>query len=366
MKRSPLYYCILAAMLFVLFLANDFGFVNIQRTAIITAVGIDAEEEGVKVTAFTDVPIDTKSVNTVTVQGKGKTVAEAFADINAQTGWYPKLVFCDIILLGEDMQERDVFAALDFFLRLEYARDSSLVAIAQGRAEDILSKKSPLDSVASEVLTGVLSAEAKRAGRVVPVNLKDFAIGYFSDGKSGYMPYVTVSEKEGNAFFSAGETVLFYGGRAFGRLTEQETLCFSLVKNKIRSATISAEADGEEYSLSYQNGKGAVKVDIRDNIPYVTLCVDGKVRIRDTNQSTNLLRLTSSLIVEESVCRAVEKEIADTLTSIYATASAANCDLFGVREQLRRNHNRYYEAFADEILSRAVLQTDIRLSGEKA
>ena len=36
---------ILAGFIFILFMTNDFGLVNIERTAIIMAIGIDYEEE---------------------------------------------------------------------------------------------------------------------------------------------------------------------------------------------------------------------------------------------------------------------------------------------------------------------------------
>ena len=59
-------------------------------------------------------------------------------EINAKTGWYPKLVFCNLILLGEDTAKQNVFDALDYFLLDEYLSDNCLVAACNGKAKDIL------------------------------------------------------------------------------------------------------------------------------------------------------------------------------------------------------------------------------------
>ena len=39
-------FAVAAAMLFVLFFSNDFGLIDIQKTAIVAAIGIDAERSG--------------------------------------------------------------------------------------------------------------------------------------------------------------------------------------------------------------------------------------------------------------------------------------------------------------------------------
>ena len=99
--RAVRYYVALILALLVLFFSNDFGTTDVQKTAIVMAVGIDRQEEEFIVTSQIAIPQSSKqggASQAVQLVSKGKTVAEAFAQINAKTGWYPKLVFCRLIL----------------------------------------------------------------------------------------------------------------------------------------------------------------------------------------------------------------------------------------------------------------------------
>ncbi|MDE6667853.1 MAG: hypothetical protein K2K38_05850, partial [Clostridia bacterium] len=88
-RASVLIYLVLFLALLGLFFTNDFGLVDIHKSAIITAVGIDLEEEEVQVTAEIAVPQPSQSgenIKYTQVQGSGLTIADALNEINAKTG----------------------------------------------------------------------------------------------------------------------------------------------------------------------------------------------------------------------------------------------------------------------------------------
>ena len=189
-KLSSKLLLLAAGALLLLFLTNNFGLIDIQKTAIVTAIGIDAGEGGTfDVTAQIAIP-DAGGANTasnVTVPG-AETVGEAIAELNRKTGWFPTLVHCSLILLGERAAEEDVFRALDYFLRSEYVEDSCLVALCADTAAAALGAGSPIGELASSAIAKVLSAEAQKTGLVSVTNLRDFAKGYFAEGQSGFLP----------------------------------------------------------------------------------------------------------------------------------------------------------------------------------
>ena len=103
-KNTVRYFIILIALLFFLFLSGDFGLIDVQKTAIIMAVGIDREDDTFIVTSQIAVPNASdqgKSTETVQIVSRGKTVADAFEEINAKTqmtscisgGWTRIFVF---------------------------------------------------------------------------------------------------------------------------------------------------------------------------------------------------------------------------------------------------------------------------------
>ena len=130
---------ILAAIVAITFFSNDFGLVDIQKTAIILAAGIDRTADGFSLTAQIAVPKGsdrtTGGTSSVEIEGQGATVSDCISAIYAKTGWVPKLVFCDLVLLGEEAARANAFDALDFFLRNVYAPDSCLLPVWEAAAK---------------------------------------------------------------------------------------------------------------------------------------------------------------------------------------------------------------------------------------
>ena len=130
-RLTPILYVLGVLFVAILFFSNDFGLIDIQKTAIILAVGVDREEDSFIVTSQIAVPSaspDSKaSAEALQVETRGETVGAAIQKINEKTGWYPKLVFCNLILLGKSALEKDVFECLDYFLRNDYMSDDCLV-----------------------------------------------------------------------------------------------------------------------------------------------------------------------------------------------------------------------------------------------
>lgn len=157
-------FLLIAAFLLLLFFSNDFGLIDIQKTSIITAIGIDKGEEGMlDVTAQIAVPEAGGNGTAGNVSVKGaRTVGEAIAVLNLKTGWYPTLVHCRLILLGAEATETDVFRSLDYFLRSQFVEDSCLVAVCAERAEDALGAQSPVGDMTYAAIEKVLSSEAQK------------------------------------------------------------------------------------------------------------------------------------------------------------------------------------------------------------
>lgn len=85
---------------------NDFSLIDVEKTAIIVALGIDKAEDGIEITAQIGVPHSTEKAldNTDTlISAKGKTVMDAIETLSARSGWFPKLSFCNFIVFGKEL-----------------------------------------------------------------------------------------------------------------------------------------------------------------------------------------------------------------------------------------------------------------------
>jgi Ger(x)C family germination protein len=389
---------LILALFAFLFFSNDFGLIDIQKTAIVLAAGIDEGENGGYTVsaeiAVAEASTGGRQVSEVTVSGEGDTVAQAFRDINLKTGCFPKISFCDLIVLGEEVAQKDVFDALGFFLRNEYMSDNCLLATCEGKAADILSSPIPVDGMTAIGLQKILSTEAKEAGNISTVNLKDFAIGYYSDHKSSYMPYIRkVPQPEGNKqggaqgngqggqaagefalpvaqtsdpsaenMFNAALTAVFYEGKEVAILSEAESFAFNLVSNHIRLATIDVPYQDQIYALGLKNIKGSLCFSLENNVPTLEIELRANAQTTDSSRAESIQEVTQYLSVKEGVLRETERILQDSLLSAFETCRAVRCDLFEVTDKLKKCESRYYASYKDIVLERTVPSIAVRVS----
>lgn len=382
------------AFLLLLFFSNDFGIVDIQKTAIVTAIGIDASEEEGKfdVTAQIAMPASAaqsgggaETSSNVSIQGAA-TVGEAIAEINRKTGWYPTLVHCRLVILGEETAEEDVFRALDYFLRSEFVEDSCLTAMCAGRAEKLLGARSSIGDMTSRAIAKVLSNESQKTGTVCVTNLRDFAKGYYSVSESGVLPLLakkpeaesgnagqsgqsaaalpvqssgsgSAGQKSGNGkadVFDAAETVLFYKGKRVAVLNGEETLAYNLAASPTDFAygdvTVAENGKDVTYNLKMKIDKKSQSIEVVNGVPVFTFRIRANAQIADANKSDGIIDIAKTTIVPAHVLRAAEQKFRDKLSSVLQKASESGCDLFEMKIKLYRYAHKNYGALKDTIL----------------
>ena len=409
LKNSIRYYLLIVLSLGFLFLSNDFGVTDVQKTAIVVAAGIDRQEDTFIVTSQVAIPQSSKQGNSsqaVQIVSRGKTVGEAFEEINAKTGWYPKLVFCDLIVLGESAKNSDVFAALDFFLRDEYLSDDCLLAVCEGTAKDLLNTSALVDPSSSAAMKKVLSSHAERVGTVLPNTLREFAIGYFSDSKSSYLPILTTEpqqekignndksqsqngeKSEGNSgesgngnsaqsssqsqqgegqapqdkpVFSARETALFVNGKWVESLNSEETFAFATVQSKLQLASYTINDGENACSLNIRRNSPSVKLKA-GNGDFFSLKIDLTLTagLLDYAQSQPIDKISDAGDVPEEFFTVATKKLAGEIESVYEKCRGVKCDIFGVRERLTKYGKRALKDKGSVALENTRAQVSVR------
>lgn len=253
-RNTVRYYLLVIILLAFLFFSNDFGLIDVQKTAIVMAAGIDREEDGFILTSQIAVPQSSsqgKSSQAVQLVSRGKTISEAFEQINTKTGWYPKLVFCKLIVIGEKAAQDNVFDALDFFLLDEYLADDCQVAVCEGLAKDVLNVSPLVDPSNSVAIGKVLSAHAERVGTVRPTTLKDFSIGYFGDSHSALLPVLKTEPQQEEISSSNSSENSGQGGQG-----SDETQSESEEQSGEDSQSNEGRQNGSEEQNSGESGQG--------------------------------------------------------------------------------------------------------------
>lgn len=371
-RTAPKFALFLGGALLFSFFSNDFGLVDIQKTAVILAAGIDRSGEGYELTAQISVPKGGEKAGgtaSVELSGKGETVADCLMMMYADSGWIPKFDFCSLVLLGERAAREGAMPALNYFLHNEYMSDNCAVAVAEGSAGEMLKKTSAIDDTPSLAIHKLFSGAAEKTGAAVKNTLREFAVGTLGVSKSSFMPFIRTlphesgtgssegsggkggasgsdgpgGEEDAPVLFRAEETALFREGKLTGLLSAEETLAFNLVRGKVKAGILTVEGEGgEPVSLSIKRGGGSAKLG-DESEPRAKLSVRLKVLVSDRTEEDFMAGSETNVATDEDERRA-EELISSYISSLWETCNGSGCDLFLLARELYRKDPKAFEA----------------------
>lgn len=379
-------YALIIGVCAVLFFTNDFGLVDLRKTAVVIGVGLDVEEGDVTLTAQLAVPQPAENGENTkfnVVTGTGATVAAALNEVNVKTGFYPKLVFCKLIILGESCFEEDITKLLDYFYRNEYTGLTLLVAACEGSAKELISQQFPCGNSATDVIEKLLSSEAKASGNVSAVTLKDIGESSFSPSASAYMPYLengVLKESGGSGGEGGGgsgggggasqqceeselacnKCAMFSGGYCKGVLPTDQTFAFNLLENEVKHAFVESGESEKKRVLGLRDCKGDTNLSFEEGKPVLEIQFKASVNVQDSELGFEPDRAANIRIPEE-ILKQGEDTIKNLFEQLFKSAQQADSDIFGAKTKLYKSHYKKYEQNKEGFLGKLQLRCKVKL-----
>ena len=386
-------FIIVLAIVFLFFFSNDFMLIEVQKIAIVTGVGVDVSETGeVEATLQIAVPEssnDASENKKAVVMGKGKTVAEAILEVGDITGWYPKLNFCNLILLGKSVTDMNIIEVIDYFSKTLKVQDSALVAVSEKPAKDILKGATPLDNITSFALQKILVKDSGMTIDVNTVSVKDFAINYYSRASSCTLPLITMekeekgksmptstsqektnSQNDGDEIYKASTTLLFKNGILKGSIDEDGTKTLNILKRKVKESVITVndvDIDGQKTDvlLTVLNNKSHIKLKIEKGLPKLYIKTTVFTKTEDENGTNRNLHLENNVFVNEKVLRKAEEDFKNQLELLIEKAKETGVDILGVDKMLYKYHNKYYKPLKDNLYGNLSYSLNVKFTSQK-
>ncbi len=400
-KRIKFFMLLLLAV-FVFFISADYSYINIEKTALIVSIGIDKDQDVYSVTTQIAIPqasADSAKNSESIITGEGSTIYSAISKIGEQTGWYPKLSFCNLIVLGESILQDDVMGVIDFFVRSYKVEDSAILCACEGSAKDLLSSASPLDNVSGFALAKIFVRDSNTASRVMTTTIKNFSIGYFSKSKSGFMPLVKKVElknsvtqvdkglsgssgesgsgassgssqggeqgQDSKVIYDASSTILFYKGKKVDEIDSELTLFFSLLFKSVNEASFSITShdhDGKEgtFLISVTKATHRRKLTFVDNKPVFTVYLDMWLKISDSSISQSIDEISSlGKLNDETLFKA--KTYTETMVkTLFNRAKNCGSDIFEYVNLLYKYYpykfNEHYLTINEDITHQIIVK----------
>lgn len=406
-------------MLFTFFFSNDFGLIDVEKTSIITAFAIDKESDGYVVCAqvavheATDANAENKKA---TLSGKGKTVGEAIKNIGDNSGWFPKLAFCNLILIGNSIAEDNVVNVLDYFAKTLRVQDSALVALSENSAKELLEIGTPLDNISSFALQKIMFKTPGFDKDVAPTDVKSFCSGHYSLSASSYMPLVKIisaqdgsskvnlqkekseqsssneaqstastdggnssgsggsSSNQGtktgeNTLFDARTTALFKDGKKVGELDSDLTLTFNALNHSISGTTLPVHnvEFGQKtvnYLLTILDDSHLVSVKATDEQLSVDVFLSLYCKISDVDTDYSDQALSQNQPLPTPLVNAVTDKLTSEIKELFLTATNTGCDFLKIKEKLYRHNFSRYSRYKDNYLQQMKLNVKVDVHGQ--
>ncbi len=409
MRKSRLKYLIIAFLVItILFFSNDFGLIDVEKEAIITAVAIDVnDQEKYEVTVQIAVPEASNTTtenNKAQITGHGDTIGSAIKNTGDISGWYPQLAFCNLIIIGDKVAESDIIKVLDFFAKTLRIQDSAQLVLAENTAKELLEKTTPLDNISSFAIQKILFKNPGFDTDVATVDIKTFCSGYYSDSNSSFMPMIKLLSKDGKTqdknsqsqnggqeqsnqsqqskseqsadskkgenFFDASYTALFYKGVKVGELNTEMTHTFNMLWRNVKGTTIpvnyySTSGQKNSYLLKVLRCTPKIKVTANDFELKMDVSVDLYCKITDHNGSDHNASVSNNKPLPDKLIKEAQNQLTENMLGLIQTSKQTGCDFFGIKEKIYRFNHKYYARYKDVFLQEVVPNININVSGQK-
>lgn len=391
---------ILGALLAIFYFSSDFALIDIEKTAIIVAIGIDeGENSRYKITAQIAIPqaTDTAAANDdAVVIGDGNTVMEGIQNIGAKTGWHPKLSFCSLVLIGRKVAENGVKDVIDYFIVSEKVQNSAIVAMADDKAGEILTSKTPLDAISSFAVSKIVLKSRWMTNTVPNANLRKIALSEYSPSKSSFMPVIkpikentkskeggsssiTASTKSGGSedsgggsggggsgggsggggessggssggkdvpdkVYDASTLAVFSEFKLKGEFDEELTQIFNMLMGPLGESYITLENGDEKTLLALSNGTRSVKVNLEKK-PTIEIKLSFKVEVSDSSEGYSLDKLNRRSVVDEDTITKVTDKLNVLLLKLVDKVKESGADALLIRDKIYKYSNSRFEEF---------------------
>lgn len=328
---------IAAVLLAAIFLSGCIPHTELDKRAIVEAMGIDYSEGKYEVTvqyfnmegSGGSSPIDPSKSNVINISGKGESVSAALESASVKCGRNFMYGITSVIVIGKEALERDILKTLSFAESYYQSNPAVLIAAAD-KASDVIDVKFKEGVVSVERLEALLK-NAEYHGMGETTKILELLSDQQKDNTGTVLPLLKAVNNDSDAS-DDGKSVELTGGvlinnRSYaGDLSLSDLSGIQLIGEKSENIDIAAYVNDERVSVtiydvqtdfdySFSEKGLSFDIDIHANGKYT----DSQLKDKSTDFSE----------VIEEIC---EKEIKERIMSTVGnTVKKYGCDPFSLK-----------------------------------
>ncbi|HBF44653.1 MAG TPA: hypothetical protein DDW16_03410 [Clostridiales bacterium] len=363
-----------------LFLTNNGGLIQIEKTAIVSAIGVDEENGELVITAQVILPqaSDTSENAKAVVSGTGVTIGSAIDNIGSDTGWYPKLSFCKIIIVNQAILDERISEVINYLLYSTKIYDSVLLCASKQSAKDVLTATSPLDILSAYSLEKIFLKNPGKASNVFYTRAKDLAENMTSLSKTGMIPLIDIDNNDNigkveptekppeeslkDIIFKSYETLLFNEGKISGQLNKTQTQTYNFLYKDVQESYYAVSYENTDALLRINDSKRKVKITCDNQNIYLSLNLELKATLVEIKENGKIILLPTPKILPKELTDNASLQLKNSIISLFDKMKDAKSDIFFIRESLYEKHPVKYKNLSQNYLERIKFSVNASVS----
>ncbi len=402
LKKTP----ILIPFFFLLFLYLPSALLlppEVDRNAIVTAVGIDKEGEDYSMSFLRFVPQANLnySEKLEVITCKGRNVSENLEKASVLMGKNINLNHVESIVLGSSVLEEDISKILDFFARTPIVLSGCLLSATNRTAKEIIESVNALNTESGLRLEDVLRfTEQNYYGR--ETTLETFFSGYYSPTGTSFLSYVEMIEGESDGlnpstqsgssgesggsgaessggesgessggssstqqtkkqklFSNNGSLVLMKRGKKQTIMTREDIAGLNYVKSNTGKIMLTIPdydlGDGKLGDIIYEvaESRSVSSVDFENNIPVVSYHVELKLDLFEiVDKITNEKQSIKQYDMDEEITKEIEKIVKQEFFQALTILRETKTDALELYETLQKADRIKFQKFLNSLESK--------------
>lgn len=323
--------------------------VHLKDQLVVEGMGIDTKGEEVNLTVQTlklgaaagdETPQGNRTYNT---EGSGKSIMDAVSGLSKSVS--KKLFFGQnkIIVFSREIAETDFAEKLDYFLRSQNSRIDVAVCVSDTMAKDIIESEENDSGVPCENMVYLLK-NGQDSGVITYITVNELLNMYSDKTSDIYLP--VVEKKKDNNNIQVKGIGLFSDDKLVYVTSDDETMGFLLMNNKVKTCTIEFEDDElGKVGVKITSPKAKKHIEIVDgNINFVVE-IKAKLMIDEIENG-----IVTSLDKEKlsRICSKADDEINRICTQAFTACKDNKSDALRIGEYLAKYSPKSYDKLADD------------------
>ncbi len=354
------------------FSENEIYKKDISNRLVIQGIGIDLESDGTYTVTLQ--AIDTNSSQASSAEGasqpplkayklKGDTVYTAIKTVTEKEGKIPLYSQNRIILIGKSITKEKMDDVIDFFVRNVENGGTVYIAAAEKTASEILTAQSNNEYISAQNLENSIKAYEYDA-RIFATQIYELINRYNSGTKDFALPLFSLKEKGKEKTVEIIGTALFNNTKYREVISKKETVYLNMLYNKLHNTAISFDGGkGTNVALNIVKSKIKRSVKLKNNTPTFQIEVYIDADIAEISGGvSNAMTTTEMNEIKEKGEQYIEKNIKETLNSLYQKYDSDACGLARLLYIFEKDFYRKNEKNIDSVLKQSLYEVNVNLN----